>query len=275
MLPGSFPRCSQCKIYSSSIFVVLIFLLLTVLPAQAQQCERVPVQGHPKIGLALGGGGARGGAHIGVLKMLEELRIPVDYIAGTSMGSIAGALLAVGMSTDELEQVIVEADWGDLFEDATQRKDLPLRRKSDDNLGLFGPKLGVGKGNELLPAGAVAGQKITFLFEGLTSQRVQEKDYDQLPIPYRAVAADIITGDMVVMSEGDLSIAMRASMSVPGVFDPVRVGKHLLVDGGIVRNLPVDVVRGMGAEIVIAVNVGTPLAPEEKLGNLLDRKSVV
>jgi NTE family protein len=255
----------------SSIFKVVLLVLMAVstMPAQAQICERVSVQDRPRIGLALGGGGARGGAHIGVLRMLEELRVPVDYIAGTSMGSIVGGLLATGMTVGELEKVLLDADWEDLFDDDTQREDLPARRKADDDLGLFGPKLGVGKGTELLPAGAVAGQKITFLFETLTSQQIQAKDFDQLPIPFRAVAADIITGDMVVMSEGDLSIAMRSSMSVPGAFDPVPFGDSLLVDGGIVRNLPVDVVRQMGAEIVIAVNVGTPLPKEEELGNLL------
>jgi NTE family protein len=257
--------------YPLFIFKVVLLTLLgaVTLSAQAQTCERLSVQDRPKIGLVLGGGGARGGAHIGVLRMLEELRVPVDYIAGTSMGSIVGGLLATGMTVDELEKVLLNADWEDLFDDDTQRKDLPQRRKADDNLGLYGPKLGIGKGAELLPAGAVAGQKITFLFETLTSQRIQTKDFDQLPIPFRAVATDIVTGDMVVMSKGDLSIAMRSSMSVPVAFDPVTLGDQLLVDGGIVRNLPIDVVRQMGADIVIAVDVGTPLSKSEELGNVL------
>ncbi|MDX1555193.1 MAG: patatin-like phospholipase family protein, partial [Xanthomonadales bacterium] len=252
-------------------FLLSVSLLLTAAssPVPAQVCERAAVEDRPRIGLALGGGGARGGAHIGVLRVLEELRVPVDYIAGTSMGSIVGALYSSGMEVDELEGAILEANWDDLFTDSTEREDRPLRRKSEDDLGLYNPPIGVGKGNELLTAGAVAGQKILFLFETLTSNQVQVNDFDQLPIPYRAVAADIVTGQMVVMDHGDVSLAMRASMSVPGVFDPVHWDEHLLVDGGIVRNLPVDVVRDMGADVVIAVNVGTLPATADELRNLV------
>ncbi len=269
MSRNPFDRHLACRSRSRHFGMLLACTLLCMPIAQAQQCERAAVTDRPKIGLALGGGGARGGAHIGVLQMLDELRVPVDYIAGTSMGSIVGGLMAVGMSTTELEEVLLAADWDDLFDDATPREDTPFRRKADDDLGLYGPKLGIGKGDELLPGGAVAGQKIIYLFESLTTQRIQTKDFDQLPIPFRAVAADIITGDMVIMHHGDVSIAMRSSMSVPGAFDPVPFEGRLLVDGGIVRNLPADVVRDMGADVVIAVNVGTPLTPEEELTNLV------
>jgi NTE family protein len=269
MMSRVYSRRSWFDLTVLPVFAIFILALLPNESASAQQCVRADIGDRPSIGLALGGGGARGGAHIGVLKMLEELRIPVDYIAGTSMGSIAGGLLAAGLTVDEIETVMLTADWEDLFDDATQREDQPMRRKSDDDLGLFGPKLGVGEDGEVLPRGAVAGQKITFLFESLTSTHIRTKDFDQLPIPFRAVATDIINGKMVVMDKGDLSIAMRSSMSVPGAFDPVRVGEYLLVDGGLVRNLPADIVRDMGAEVVIAVNVGTPLSPEEELGNLI------
>ncbi len=254
-----------------SQMLLTCLLLATVTTAtQAQVCERAAVENRPKIGLALGGGGARGGAHIGVLRVLEEMQVPVDYIAGTSMGSIVGALYASGMDVDALEEAILAADWDDLFSDSTAREDRPLRRKSEDDLGLYNPAIGVGKGNQVLTAGAVAGQKILFLFETLTSQQLQVESFDQLPIPYRAVAADIVSGQKVVLDHGDVALAMRASMSVPGVFDPVRWGEeHLLVDGGIVRNLPVDVVRDMGADIVIAVNVGTLPATADDLKNLL------
>jgi NTE family protein len=217
----------------------------------------------------LGGGGARGYAHVGVLKKLEEMRIPYDYIAGTSMGSIVGGFLATGMGSDELARVVRDADWDDLFKDKTPREDQPFRRKADDDLGLYGPKLGIGKDSSLLPKGVVSGQKIIFMFESITSQRVNTTDFNQLPIPYRAIATDIVTGDMIVIGEGDLSMAMRASMAVPGVFDPVRLGDALLVDGGLVRNLPVDVARDMGAEVIIAVDVGTKLAGKEEINNAL------
>ena len=168
--------------------------------AATGQCTREEVNDRPKIGLVLGGGGARGYAHVGVLRKLEEMRIPYDYIAGTSMGSIVGAFLATGMQSDELGQVVREADWDDLFKDQTSREDIPFRRKADDNLGLFGPKLGIGKDSSLLPKGVVSGQKVIFMFESVTSQRVNTSDFDQLPIPFRAIATDIVSGDMVVIA---------------------------------------------------------------------------
>jgi NTE family protein len=233
------------------------------------QCVNPDNSGRPKIGLVLGGGGARGYAHIGVIKRLEELRVPYDYIAGTSVGSIVGGFLATGMDSDELQGVVRNANWDDLFDDKTQREDLPFRRKSDDVLGLYGPKLGVGEKSNLLPSGVVSGQKILFMFETVASQRSNATNFDQLPIPFRAIATDIVTGDMVVLKRGSLAIAMRASMAVPAVFDPVRQGGKLLVDGGLSRNLPVDVAKSMGADIVIAVDVGTKLGTEEEMTNVL------
>ena len=145
----------------------------------------------------------------------------------------------------------------------------PFRRKADDDLGLYGPKLGIGKDSSLLPKGVVSGQKIIFMFESVASQRVNTTDFDQLPIPYRAIATDIVTGDMVVIGTGEVSMAMRASMAVPGVFDPVQRDDALLVDGGLVRNLPVDVARDMGADVVIAVDVGTKLAGKDEINSAL------
>ncbi len=249
--------------------VLTVVCLATPILATQTQCITTEIKDRPKIGLVLGGGGARGYAHIGVLKKLEEMRIPFDYIVGTSMGSIVGGFLATGMTADELGQVVREADWDDLFNDDTEREDIPFRRKSDDALGLFGPKLGIGKDSHLLPSGVVDGQKIIFMFESVTSERVQTDNFDLLPIPFRAIATDIVTGHMVVIADGDLSMAMRASMAVPGIFAPVQKGNALLVDGGLVRNLPVDVAKDMGADVVIAVDVGTKLAGADELTNAL------
>ena len=251
--------------------MLLVVAICTAPPVSAAvgQCVKSPVNDRPKIGLVLGGGGARGYAHIGVIKKLEEMRVPYDYIAGTSMGSIVGGFLSTGMQSDELDKVVRDADWDDLFKDSTEREDLPYRRKADDALGLFGPKLGIGKDSSLLPRGVVSGQKVVFMFESLASQRVNTSNFDQLPIPFRAIATDIVTGEMVVIADGELSMAMRASMAVPAVFDPVRRGDHLLVDGGLVRNLPVDVARDMGADVIIAVDVGTKLAGDDELKNAL------
>lgn len=250
-------------------FIFSCLLFAGSVNAANHQCVRNEASNRPRIGLVLGGGGARGYAHIGVLRKLEELHIPFDYIAGTSMGSIVGGFLATGMNSDELEQVVGAADWDDLFSDKTQREDLPFRRKADDDLGLYGPKLGIGKDSNLLPKGVVSGQKIVFMFQSVISQRVNVEDFDDLPIPYRAIATDIITGDMVVLDKGAVASAMRASMAVPGVFDPVRHKGKLLVDGGLVRNLPVDVARDMGADVIIAVDVGTKLAGKDELNSVI------
>ena len=259
----------QIRYLLSFVFVMSFTIYSAPSGAGGFQCVRNEVLDRPKIGLVLGGGGARGYAHVGVLKKLEEMRIPYDYITGTSMGSIVGGFLATGMESEELAQVVRDADWDDLFKDKTDRQDLPFRRKADDDLGLYGPKLGIGKDSSLLPKGMVSGQKIVFMFESVASQRVNTTDFDQLPIPYRAIATDIVTGDMVVIGNGEVSMAMRASMAVPGVFDPVHREDALLVDGGLVRNLPVDVARDMGADVIIAVDVGTKLAGRDEIKSAL------
>jgi NTE family protein len=264
MTPGGLNRI-PCLLLAA----FLALLAAPVQPAHAGQCPGEAAPDRPRIGLVLGGGGARGGAHIGVLKFLEEQRIPVDVIAGTSMGAIIGGLYAAGMGAKEIERVLVGADWADLFKDTAERRTRTLRRKADDDLGLYGPKLGIGEGASLLPGGALAGQKVGLLLERLVSERTSATRFDELPIPFRAVAADLVTGDMVVLQEGSLSYAMRASMSVPGVFDPAPHGSSLLVDGGVVRNLPVDVARGMGADVVIAVNVEYPKLGADQLRDLV------
>ena len=264
------PAILANHVLGSAIFALFMALCSVATPVQAlNQCQKPAVNDRLTIGLALGGGGARGYAHLGVIKKLEELRVPYDYIAGTSMGSIVGGFLATGMSSEELTEVVRQANWDDLFEDKTAREDLPFRRKTDDQLGLFGPKLGIGKGNSLLPKGVKSGQKISFMFESVSSARVNTSDFDQLPVPFRAVATDIISGHMVVLGSGELSTAMRASMSVPGVFDPVDQNSAMLVDGGLVRNLPIDIAREMGAEVVIAVDVGTKLASRDEMTSAL------
>ena len=220
----------------------------------------------PKIGLALSGGGARGAAHIGVLQVLEENRIPIDCIAGTSMGSIVGGLYAAGYSVDELEAVISEIDWDDAFDDDTPRESRSFRRKRDDDTYLVRGKPGLSDDLELkFPGGLIQGQKIDLLFERLALPAAGITDFDRLPIPYRAVATDIATGDEVVLGSGSLATSMRASMSVPGGFEPVLIGGRQLVDGGVANNLPISVVRELCADVVIAVDISTPLLKAEEI----------
>jgi NTE family protein len=217
------------------------------------------------IGLVLGGGGARGAAHIGVLKVLERERVPVCRIAGTSMGAIVGGLYASGYSADEIEAILSAIDWKDVLSDDPPRTDFPMRRKNDTLRYLLDFKLGLRDGAIQFPRGVIQGQKLITLLRRLTLHTWRTENFDRLPIPFRAVATDIATGEAVVFDRGDLALAIRASMSVPAAFAPMRVDGRMLVDGGIVNNVPVDVVKAMGADRIIAVDVGAPLLDDDQL----------
>jgi NTE family protein len=222
--------------------------------------------GRPKVGIAFSGGGAKGCAHIGVLRVLEEMRVPVDYSAGTSMGSIVGGLYASGMSPDQLEETILTVDWADALRDKPGRQDLVFRRKDDDLRYVPDLELGIGRGGLRYPTGLRSGQKLNYLLRKFTLPVRTVTDFDQLPVPFRAVATDIATGEMVVIGNGDLATALRASMAIPTVFSPVELEGRLLVDGGVTNNVPVDVVRAMGADVVIAIDIGAQFAGEEEVG---------
>jgi len=217
------------------------------------------------VGLVLGGGGARGAAHIGVLKVLEREHIPISHIAGTSVGSFIGALYAVGYSADEIEKIILAIDWKDMFNDDPARAQLPMRRKDEDLRYLLKYKLGIRAGRLTFPRGVLQGQKLLLLLERLTLPVWQVAQFDQLPIPFRCIGTDIGNGEVVVFADGSLPMAVRASMGVPAAYAPIRIRGRLMVDGGIVNNVPVDVVQAMGAEHLIAVNVGDTLAKEAEL----------
>jgi NTE family protein len=223
----------------------------------------------PRVGLALSGGGARGLAHIGVLKVLEELRVPVNCVTGTSMGAIVGGAYAAGATAAELDEFVRKADWDDVFRDSPPRAEISTRRKVDDYKTLFAPEYGIRPGSLFLPKGLIAGVSIEGFFRQLTQQAVEVGDFDKLPIPFRAVAADIETGEAVVLSRGSLSRAMRASMSVPGAIAPVEIDGRLLVDGGIANNLPIDEARKLCGDVVIAVNISTPAMKREAISSAL------
>ncbi|WP_253700162.1 patatin-like phospholipase family protein [Cupriavidus pauculus] len=225
-------------------------------------------EGRPRICLVLSGGGARGAAHIGVLKVLEELRVPVDCIAGTSMGSLVGGAYATGMSTPAMEQLVADLTTDALFKERPPRQDLAIRRKIEDHTNLVTPEIGVRSDGLLLPKGVVSGVQLETVLRQLANAPGY-RDFDLLPIPYRAVATDLVAGTPVVFSEGELANVMRASMSVPGAVAPTEYQGKLLVDGGLTDNLPVDVARAMGADVVIAVNLGTPLMKREELTSLI------
>lgn len=239
--------------------------------AAAQSCPSQTVsQDRPRIGLALGGGGARGTAHIGVLKALEELQVPIDYIAGTSMGALIGAMYASGMNAEELEEGLGSMNWDLMFRDRSPRDFKTFRRKRDDDLDYIDPSLGYRDGRFILPEGALVGQNAELFFQRMTLEKTWNDSFDNLPIPFRAVAADIVTGDEVVLDSGSLARAMRASMSIPGLFAPVELNDRLLVDGGLANNLPVQVLHDMGADIVIAVDVSSPMLERDAINDVLD-----
>jgi NTE family protein len=248
-------------------------LLLVALPAQAQSPAAPPAAAasgeRPRVGLVLSGGGARGFAHVGVLKALEAARVPVDVIVGTSMGAIVGGLYASGMTADDLEREILAVNWGDLFDRREPRQLLSQRRKEEDFELSPVLMLGFRDGQFVLPSGAVSTRSLEMLLRRYTLSTRHLANFDGLPTPFRAVATDMETGKAVVMDHGDLAAALRASMSVPGVFSPLAVDGRILGDGGLVNNLPVDVARRMGADVVIAVNIGTPLAGRETLGSVV------
>jgi len=250
--------------WSLSILCAMLSISTAAAAEDTGRATDVTSSDRPRVGLVLGGGGARGAAHIGVLRELERMRVPIDAIAGTSMGAIVGGLYAAGMSVAELEELVAEMDWADAMSDEPDRSDLRFRRKQDARDYPIDLDIGLERGRPKLPLGLVQGQKLDLILRNLTVPVSHIKDFDELPIPFRAIASDIETGEMHVMESGDLARAIRASMSVPAALAPVRVDGHLLVDGGLVGNLPVDIVREMGVDVVVAVDVEFPLyAPDE------------
>jgi NTE family protein len=225
----------------------------------------------PRIGLVLGGGGARGMAHIGVLKVLEEMRIPIACIAGTSMGALVGGVYATGLPVEEIAERVRRIDWRAMFTDDPPRTEKPFHAKSDDFRNLFAFELGQRGAALVLPPGATAGYKFEFLLREMAARggNFADQDFDRLPIPFRALATNIENGTSRVFRRGDLVKTMRASMSVPGAIAPVEIGGALYVDGGLLQNLPVAAAREACADVVIVVNVGSTLLPREELGTAL------
>jgi len=249
---------------SASTIRPLLLALCLALCAGSSLAQHVP-----RIGLVLSGGGARGLAHVGVLKVLEELHVPVSCVTGTSMGAIVGGAYAAGTSAADLEAFVRKADWNEVFRDSPPRAEISVRRKVDEYKTLFAPEYGVTRKGLVLPKGVIAGVSIEAFFRALTQSAIDITDFNRLPIPFRALAADIETGEAVVLSHGSLARALRASMSVPGALSPVEIDGHLLVDGGIADNLPIAEARKLCGEVIIAVNISTPALKREEITSAL------
>lgn len=222
----------------------------------------------PKVAVVLAGGGAKGAAHIGVLKALEEMRIPVDYITGTSMGSFVGGLYATGMSADEIESFIDTVDWNSGYRDRVDRSQRKVQDKEYEDRYQLTTDLGLRWGEIRGTKGIVQGQGMLKLLRETAGNLPPFDSFDELAIPYRSVATDIVALEPVVIGDGYLVDAMMASMSVPGALPPYNLDGRLLVDGGVTNNMPVDVARKLGADIVIAVDISTDYKDKEEFTNL-------
>ena len=218
--------------------------------------------GRPKIGLALSGGGAKGFAHIGVLKVLEENGIPVDCISGTSMGSIVGGLYAMGYSADELEKIVIGINWDNLFDDTLDRKNTPMEQKILNER--YFASIAFRDDGIDIPSGLLNGHKTYMELKKLTWNAEGVKNFADLPIPFVALATNLSTGNAVKFENGDLAQVMSASMAIPSIFSPVKIGGELYVDGMMSRNFPVEDVKGLGADIVIGVDVGSDIEKDKQ-----------
>jgi NTE family protein len=228
----------------------------------------------PRVGLVLAGGGAKGGAHVGVLKVLEEMHVPIDCIAGTSMGALVGGGYASGIPAEKMQAFLDGINWKRVVGGVGTRGLEPIEQKRQGVIYSNNLQLGIKDSHIVIAPGLVDTSGIDDLLRGFVGKARAQSDFDRLPIPFRAVATDMVSGQMVVLDHGDLSIAMRASMALPGVFAPVDRDKQILADGGLVRNLPVDVARTLCADVVIVVSLVSPPANPDKLkgpGQLLGR----
>ena len=246
---------SNRKVPVMALLAVATLLFASTVGAQSSSDE---TRSRPRIGLVLGGGGAKGAAHIGVLRVLDELRIPVDCVAGTSMGALVGATFAAGVPPSEIEAQVLAVDWSETVGGRGDRDRMPIRRKLRGEPFTNTIEVGVKNGKLEDAGGFLNTQNIDELLRRLVGSARYVDDFDALPIPFRAIATDMVSGEMVVLANGDLSLAMRASMAVPGAFAPVIMGDKVLADGGQVRNLPVDVGRQMCGDVIIAVSLDTP-----------------
>ncbi|MFZ5562332.1 MAG: patatin-like phospholipase family protein [Pseudomonadota bacterium] len=245
-----------------------VFLLTLLAGAPAGAEAPLPEGKRPRVALVLSGGGARGLAHVGVFKALEKLRVPYDCIVGTSMGAIAGGALATGLPVADAERMVVNADWDTIFSDRARRSAVPYFRKAEDYQPFFDFTVTLEGFRPLAPRHFVGVQHAGLFFRELTGAR-HAASFDELPLPYRAVATDIITGEAVILDRGTVAEAMRASMTVPGLYAPVRYDGHLLVDGGLAKNIPVTVARELCGDVVIVVNTASPNLRDDQLVNLL------
>lgn len=244
------------------------FILFCILISNA-----VLATARPRVGIVLSGGGAKGMAHIGALKVIEEAGIPVDIVVGTSMGSIIGGLYAIGYTTEQLDSIVMSQDWNILLSDKAYRKNLDFQTKEQSSHYILSVPF-FEKPQDLISGGVIKGRNIGQMLWQLTEGYHDSLDFRKFPIPFACVSQDLVTGNEIVFDSGVLPIAIRSSMSIPGVFAPVSLNEQVLIDGGLVNNYPVDIARKMGADIIIGVDVQDPMKSAKELqGSILAQLS--
>ena len=243
---------------SLSLLIIVLFSACTL-----------GAQNRKKVGIVLSGGGAKGVAHIGALKVIEEAGIPIDYVVGTSMGAIVGGLYSIGYTPQQLDSIVNAQDWKYLLSDALDPETTLLSEKLREEQYLLSVPI-AGKSAHVSDAGIIKGRNISRLLSELTVGYHDSVDFNKLPIPFACVSQNIVNGEQIVFHNGILATAMRASMAIPGVFTPVRKDSMILIDGGMINNYPVDVARSMGADIIIGVDVQNNLKGIDKLNSAPD-----
>ncbi len=256
-------------VHHATVSIAVAAMLASGSRTLAEEPAAAPETARPRIGLVLGGGGAKGAAHIGVLRVLEELRIPINCVTGTSMGALVGGTFAAGMPPAEIEREVLGINWSKTVGSEGLRDRMPIRKKLQGLTYTNSLDLGIEGGTIQTPGGLLKTQDIEDVIRDLVSGARFTRDFNNLPIPFRAIATDMLAGEMVVLDRGDLSVAMRASMAVPGAFSPVVNGGRVLSDGGMMRNLPVDIARGLCADVVIAVSLASPPPRAEDLDSAI------
>ena len=247
--------------------LLLSCILLSTGVSIPQEAPKPAPAGRPKLGVVLEGGGALGLAHIGVLQWMEENRIPVSYVAGTSMGGLVGGIYATGRSPAEVKEITNTINWDDVLRGQTPFQDLSFRRKQDAHEVPNSLEFGLRKGLQF-PGGFNSGQQVTLILDRVALPYSELKSFNDLPIPFACVATDLVSGKPHVFRSGPLSLALRSTMSLPGIFTPVRTGDHIYADGGLLNNIPIDVAKEMGADIVIGIHLETqPLSPSAPLSS--------
>src|SRR5580704_3739930 len=246
---------------------LLLPCVLLAAYSHPQEVAKSGTTGHPKLGLVLEGGGALGLAHIGVLQWMEEHRIPVSYVAGTSMGGLVGGIYSTGRSPAEVREVVDKINWDEVLRGQTPFEDLSFRRKQDAHEVPSSLEFGLRKGVQF-PEGFNTGQQVSLILDRIALPYSELKSFNDLPIPFACVATDLVSGKAHVFRSGSLALALRSTMSLPGIFTPVRSGDHIYADGGLLNNIPIDVAKEMGADIVIGIHLETsPISPTASLSS--------